>query len=138
MSDSHGAVSPRKARVLVADDDADIRVLVGIAVRKSGLELVGTAIDGIEALDLVRELKPDLLVTDVSMPGLTGLELCTLIRDDDELSGTRVVLLSAAVDEGAHAAGRDAGATEYLIKPFSPRQLADRLVELTRSSAART
>jgi DNA-binding response OmpR family regulator len=107
-------------------------------VRKSGLELVGTAIDGIEALDLVRELKPDLLVTDVSMPGLTGLELCTLIRDDDELSGTRVVLLSAAVDEGAHAAGRDAGATEYLIKPFSPRQLADRLVELTRSSAART
>jgi DNA-binding response OmpR family regulator len=124
--------------VLVADDDADIRVLVGIAVRKSGLELVGTAIDGIEALDLVRELKPDLLVTDVSMPGLTGLELCTLIRDDDELSGTRVVLLSAAVDEGAHAAGRDAGATEYLIKPFSPRQLADRLVELTRSSAART
>lgn len=124
--------------MLVADDDADIRVLVGIAVRKSGLELVGTAIDGIEALDLVRELKPDLLVTDVSMPGLTGLELCTLIRDDDELSGTRVVLLSAAVDEGAHAAGRDAGATEYLIKPFSPRQLADRLVELTRSSAART
>ena len=124
--------------MLVADDDADIRVLVGIAVRKSGLELVGTAIDGIEALDLVRELKPDLLVTDVSMPGLTGLELCALIRDDDELSGTRVVLLSAAVDEGAHAAGRDAGATEYLIKPFSPRQLADRLVELTRSSAART
>lgn len=124
--------------MLVADDDADIRVLVGIAVRKSGLELVGTAIDGIEALDLVRELKPDLLVTDVSMPGLTGLELCTLIRDDDELSGTRVVLLSAAVDEVAHAAGRDAGATEYLIKPFSPRQLADRLVELTRSSAART
>lgn len=137
MSDSYGAVSPRKARVLVADDDADIRVLVGIAVRKSGLELVGTAVDGTEALDLVRELKPDLLVTDVSMPGLTGLELCSLIRDDDELSGTRVVLLSAAVDEGAHTAGRDAGAVDYLIKPFSPRELADRLVELTQPSAAR-
>lgn len=137
MPDSHEAVPPRKARVLVADDDPDIRVLVGIAVRKSGLELVGAAVDGTEAWELVRALKPDLLVTDVSMPGLSGLELCGLIRDDDELSGTTVVMLSAAADEAAHAAGRDAGAAEYLIKPFSPRELADRLVELTASSTAR-
>ncbi|GAB3134981.1 hypothetical protein GCM10027057_10180 [Marisediminicola antarctica] len=131
------SAAAHRASVLVADDDADIRVLVGIAVRKSGLELIGAAIDGTEAWELVRELKPDLLVTDVSMPGLTGLELCSLIRDDDELSGTRVVLLSAAVDEAAHAAGRDAGAVDYLIKPFSPRELAERLVELTQSSTAR-
>lgn len=137
MSDLHEAASPRKARVLVADDDPDIRVLVGIAVRKSGLELVGAAVDGTEAWELVRELKPDLLVTDVSMPGVSGLELCSLVRDDDELSGTRVVMLSAAADETAHIAGRDAGAVAYLIKPFSPRELAERLVELAQSSTAR-
>ena len=128
---------PHKTRVLVADDDADIRVLVGIAVRKSGLELVGAAADGNEAWELVNALKPDLVVTDVSMPGLTGLDLCRLIHVDGELSGTRVVLLSAAVDEQAHIAGLDAGAIDYLIKPFSPRELAERLVALTQSSTAR-
>ena len=128
--------APQKATVVVADDDADIRVLVGIAVRKSGLELVGAAADGNEAWQLVSALKPDLVVTDVSMPGLSGLELCQRIRADGELSGTRVVLLSAAVDEGAHLAGLDAGAIDYLIKPFSPRELAERLVQLTQPTTA--
>lgn len=134
MVQSPGAAVPRRARVLVADDDADIRTLVGIAVRKSGLELVGTASDGTEAWALVRELQPDLLVTDVTMPGLTGLELCRLVRADDELSDTRVLLLSGVVDAGARDAGRDAGAVDCFVKPFSPRKLADRLVELTRPS----
>jgi len=124
-------------RVVVADDDGDIRLLVGIAVRKAGLDLVASAHDGDDAWALVIGMAPDLVVADVSMPGMTGLDLCRLVRAEPALSATRVVLLSAAVDDASRQAGLDAGATDYLIKPFSPRELAYRLVQLATHIEAR-
>ena len=118
------------ARVVIADDDRDIRALVSIAVRKAGLELVAATEDGDAALSAIREFGPDLAILDVSMPGKTGLELCRLVRADDAFSGIHLVLLSAAVDDHARAAGIDAGADEFLTKPFSPRELAAWLSEL--------
>jgi DNA-binding response OmpR family regulator len=115
------------ARVVVADDDADIRALVAIAVRRAGIKLVADVATGDAALAAIREHQPDMVILDVSMPGMTGLEVTREIRADSTLTGIRVFLLSAGVTEAAMQAGMDAGADEYLIKPFSPRELATRI-----------
>lgn len=118
-------------RVIVADDDTDIGALVAIAVRKSGLTLVGQAADGTAAWDLIQKFRPDMVILDVAMPGLTGPEVCRLIRADASLSSMLILLLSAAVDNASQQAGIDAGADHYLIKPFSPRELVERLGSLS-------
>lgn len=117
-------------RVLVADDDADIRTLVSIAVRRAGLDLVAEVDRGDTALEQLRSLRPEIAILDVSMPGLTGIEVIGQLIADDELRGIRVFLLSAAVTEAARQAGIDAGAEDYFFKPFSPRELAAKLTEL--------
>jgi DNA-binding response OmpR family regulator len=116
--------------VVVADDDADIRTLVAIAVARAGLELIDELPDGDSAWDAIQSFAPDMVVLDVSMPGKTGIELARLIRADERVRGIRVILLSAAVDEAAKQIGLEAGANEYLMKPFSPRELADHLIRV--------
>jgi DNA-binding response OmpR family regulator len=123
-------------RVIVADDDSDIRALVAIAVRRAGLSLVDQLADGESALRSVREHRPDVVVLDVSMPGMTGLDVCRGIRADPSIHGIRVLLLSAAVNDASRQAGLDAGADEYLIKPFSPRELIERLSRLAAPEGA--
>jgi len=123
-----GAVT--SIRVVIADDDPDIRALVAIAVRKAGFELVAETIDGTSAWESIQATQPDLVVLDVSMPGMTGLEVTTLIRAEQSLAGLRVALLSAGVDDTSRQTGMDVGADVYLTKPFSPRDLALRLGEL--------
>lgn len=118
-------------RVIVADDDPDISALVAIAVRKSGLTLVGQAPDGAAAWALIQQFRPDMVILDVAMPGLTGPEVCRLIRADKSLSTMLILLLSAAVDDVSQQVGIDAGADHYLIKPFSPRELVERLGSLS-------
>jgi len=120
-------------RVVVADDDPDIRTLVAIAVRRAGLDLVADLASGDDALVAIRQHRPDLAILDVSMPGLTGIEVVAALHADEELRGIRVFLLSAAVTDAARQAGIDAGAEDYFFKPFSPRELAARLTELVAS-----
>lgn len=122
-----------KVSVIVADDDPDIRSLVAFATQKAGLDLVDELGNGDDAWESIIAFKPDLAVLDVAMPGKTGLELCRLVRAHDEVSGMHIVLLSAAVDEASQQLGKDAGANDYLIKPFSPRQLAERLALIAPS-----
>jgi DNA-binding response OmpR family regulator len=112
---------------VIADDDSDIRALVKISARKAGLDVVAEAADGTEALAAIRRLVPDFAILDVAMPGLTGLEICALVRADSALDSVRLLLVSAAVDEASIEAGERAGAIDYLAKPFSPRELAARL-----------
>lgn len=119
--------------VIVADDDADIRTLVAIAVSKAGLNLIDELEDGDSAWEAIQSFAPAIVVLDVAMPGKTGLELSRLIRADDRLAGMRVMLLSAGVDDQSRQAGLDSGANEYLIKPFSPRELAERLSAVAAS-----
>ncbi|MCU1509361.1 MAG: putative response regulator receiver domain protein [Glaciihabitans sp.] len=116
--------------VVLADDDSDIRALVAIAAQKAGMEVIGQGVDGDDAWELVQALEPDVVILDVSMPGKTGLEVCRLIKAHASLYTTRVLVLSAAVDEGSLAAGMAAGADHYLFKPFSPRDLAAQLSRL--------
>jgi DNA-binding response OmpR family regulator len=113
--------------VVIADDDADIRQLVTISASKAGLEVVAEVGDGDRAWEAIERHVPDLAILDVAMPGFTGLEVCRLVRADPALAEVQVILVSAAADEASIAAGFEAGALDYLPKPFSPRELAARL-----------
>jgi DNA-binding response OmpR family regulator len=110
--------------VLVADDDPDILSLVSLRLKKAGFGVV-TAADGEEALRVVLEHRPELAIVDVRMPKMDGLELTRRIRADDESSEIPVIALSARVRDSNRAEGFEAGADEYVTKPFSPKQLVD-------------
>ena len=101
-------------RVLVADDEDDIRALVALAVRKAGCEVIASVADGAAALASARADLPDLAVLDVSMPGATGLEVCAELRADPATAAIRILLLSAGASLEDVAAGLAAGADAYL------------------------
>jgi DNA-binding response OmpR family regulator len=123
-----------KLTVVIADDDPDIRQLVSISAMKAGLEVLAELGDGDRAWEAIERYVPDLAILDVSMPGFTGLEVCRLVRADPALSEVQVILVSAAADEGSIEAGMAAGALDYLPKPFSPRELAARLMTLREAT----
>jgi signal transduction histidine kinase len=113
------------ARVIVADDNADMRAYLRDLL--SPYYAVELAADGLQALEAARREPPDLLLSDVMMPRLGGLALLTAIRADARLGGVPVVLLSARAGEEARIEGLDTGADDYMIKPFSSRELLARL-----------
>jgi CheY-like chemotaxis protein len=119
-----------RARVVVADDDGDQRLLVEIAVRRAGLDVVDTVADGDAALERTRALLPDLLLLDVSMPGRSGLEVCAVLRADPRTADVLVVLVTAAVQPEAVRAGLVAGADAYVTKPFRVRDLSERVAQM--------
>ncbi|MGY1681960.1 response regulator transcription factor [Geodermatophilus sp. SYSU D01176] len=118
-------------RVLVADDEDDIRALVALAVRRAGCTVVTEVPDGTQALTAARTDPPDLAVLDVSMPGATGLEVCAALRSDPATAAVPVLLLSAGASPDDLARGLAAGADAYLAKPFSVAGLIARVRELT-------
>jgi DNA-binding response OmpR family regulator len=113
-------------RILVADDDLDIRELVVAKLELAGYDVVALN-DGNEALAVLRGGTIDLALLDISMPGLTGIEICREVRADPMLVGLPLILLSARAQESDIELGRDAGADDYVIKPFSPRELLVRV-----------
>jgi DNA-binding response OmpR family regulator len=114
------------ARILVAEDDIDIRELVAFKLKAAGHEVIAVA-DGAIALETCLSERPDLCVLDVMMPGMSGLDVCRAIRGDDTLSGTRIILLTARSQESDIEQGFACGADDYVVKPFSPRELAFRV-----------
>ncbi|GAA2848113.1 histidine kinase [Actinoplanes cyaneus] len=122
------------ADVLVADDNADMRDYLTRLLRSAGHRVTAVA-DGRQALDAVRAQPPDLVVSDVMMPWMTGLELLGELRRDSRTAGVPVLLLSARAGEEASIEGLEAGADDYLFKPFSAAELLARVranVELAR------
>jgi DNA-binding response OmpR family regulator len=115
--------------VLVADDDDDILLLVTTRLKRDGFDVI-SARNGEEALALAQERRPALAVLDIGMPGLDGLEVLERIRADDNLKGTRVLLLTAKAQESDVRRGYDSGADAYVRKPFSPAELSARVREL--------
>ncbi|NYF08878.1 DNA-binding response OmpR family regulator [Leifsonia sp. AK011] len=110
-------------RVVIADDDADIRDLVALAARRAGLTPVAIVGDGDAALAAILAHQPDLAILDIEMPGLTGLDVCRVLRGSASDADVRIALLSASVDESERARSLEAGADHFLSKPFSPREL---------------
>lgn len=116
------------ARVVVADDSGLMRSLILLALEPLGVE-VATAEDGDEALAAVREHRPEVLIVDASMPGLTGYEVCEALRAEGEGPCPYVLLLTADVRESERQRAVDAGVDEFVGKPFSPKELAARVRE---------
>jgi DNA-binding response OmpR family regulator len=112
--------------ILVADDDDDIRALVTFRLERAGYEVISAA-DGDQAFALACERLPDLAVLDVMMPGSDGLEVTRKLRAREDTNRIPVILLTARAREGDVESGFDAGADDYLKKPFSPQELQTRV-----------
>lgn len=110
------------AQVVVVEDDGDIATLVAHKLRSDGHDVV-VEHDGQAGLAAVLQLRPSLVVLDWMMPRMSGLEVCQAIRDDPELAGTRVLMLTAKAQEADLERAFAVGADEFLLKPFSPREL---------------
>jgi DNA-binding response OmpR family regulator len=121
--------------VLVADDDADIRDLVAFKLEQAGFEVISVE-DGQTALAKAQERRPTLAVLDVSMPGLSGIEVCRLLRADPATAGILIIMLTARVQEQDVEGGFSAGADDYVTKPFSPRELVSRIQALLSRTRA--
>jgi DNA-binding response OmpR family regulator len=121
--------------VLVADDDADIRDLVAFKLEQADFEVISVE-DGQTALEQARSRNPTLAVLDVSMPGLSGIDVCRMLRADPATAGMLIIMLTARVQEQDVEGGFDAGADDYVTKPFSPRELVSRIQALLSRAKA--
>ena len=117
-----------KHRVLIVDDDLALSEMLGIVLRNEGLDVVHCA-DGSSAMALFRESRPDIVLLDLMLPGIDGIEVCRRIRAE---SGTPIVMLTARTDTLDVVAGLESGADDYVLKPFSPVELAARVRRLLK------
>ena len=114
------------ARILIAEDEPDIRELVAFVLRFAGHEVTATP-NGEEALNQAGIIIPDLILMDVRMPKMTGYDACRAMKADPKLKDIPVVFLSAKWQDSEIETGLEAGAEEYLLKPFAPDQLTERV-----------
>ena len=114
------------ARILIAEDEPDIRELVAFTLRFAGHEVVATS-NGEEALHKASEYIPDIILMDVRMQRMTGYDACRAMKADPLLKNIPVVFLSAKGQDSEIQTGLDAGAEEYMLKPFAPDQLTERV-----------
>lgn len=121
-------------KLLIADDEDGIRSLVRMTLESDAYEIIEAA-DGTEALELARKHHPDLLLLDVMMPGVTGLEVCRMLKSDPGTAGITIVMLTARAQDSDREAGQAAGAESYFTKPFSPVALLRKVDEIFSSSS---
>ncbi len=117
--------------VLILEDDLHTVEVVQLYLRRDGHHVL-SATDGIAGLSLAREAQPDLIILDLMLPGMDGLEICRILRQESDVP---IVMLTARADEEDRLAGLDLGADDYVTKPFSPRELAARIRAVLRRSA---
>jgi DNA-binding response OmpR family regulator len=113
-------------KILIAEDERDIRDLITFTLGFAGYEVVAAA-NGEEAVNLARQELPDLVLMDVRMPRMTGYEACNVMKADEKLKNIPIIFLSAKGQDSEIQAGLQAGAVEYLLKPFAPDQLTARI-----------
>ena len=119
------------SKILVVDDDPNVVKLVQLYLERDGHEVL-TASDGVTGLELAREEQPSLIVLDLMLPRMDGMEVCRTLRAE---SAVPIVMLTAMVEEDDRLAGLDLGADDYVTKPFSPRELAARVRAVLRRTA---
>lgn len=113
-------------KVLVVDDDTITRKFISFILRSSGFDVI-CACDGIEALEVLAVGSVDLVVTDLNMPKMDGVELTQYIREDSRYSRLPVIMLTTEADEEARGAAAGAGVSDYMVKPVSADELAERI-----------
>lgn len=119
-------------KILVVDDEESILELVAFNLTQAGFRPITTK-DGLEGLEMARRDKPDLIVLDVMLPGLDGLEICRVLRKETDIP---ILMLTARKTESDKVIGLDLGADDYLTKPFSPRELVARIKAVMRRSGS--
>jgi class 3 adenylate cyclase len=117
-----GESAPKTATILVVDDNSDMRNYVSGVLQRMGHEIL-TARNGAEGFQVVQSHRPHLIITDLMMPMVSGLEMIGMIRQDEALRGTPIILLTAKADEDTRLEGAEKGADAYLSKPFNNREL---------------
>ena len=125
---------PSPASVLIVEDDADIAALIAHYLQKTGFGSE-TISDGGRALSRARESSPDLIILDLMLPGMNGLEVCRALRGDDKTALTPIIMLTARGEEAERILGLDVGADDYVVKPFSPNELMARVRALLRRAS---
>jgi len=123
-----------KAKILIVDDEPDVLQLVEYNLKAAGYDVI-TAMDGEEALKKAKALTPALIILDLMLPEVDGLEVCKLLRRDQSTAGIPIIMLTARAGEMDRVLGLELGADDYLTKPFSPRELVLRLKRLLRRPA---
>ena len=116
----------RKKKILVVDDEKDLTALVSLHMKMAGFEVL-TASNGEKALDLSREEKPDLIILDLMLPKIDGWQVCERLRQDIATQDIPVIMLTARAETEDKLKGFEAGADDYVTKPFSPRELVARV-----------
>ena len=127
-------MSKQSSRVLVVDDEPAIREMIQFALEKSGMK-VDSAANAHEALVQISNARPDIILLDWMMPGVSGIELVRRLRKDSYTADIPVIMLTAKVTEDDKVAGLEAGTDDYMVKPFSPRELLARIRAVTRRSS---
>ncbi len=113
-----------RKKILLADDEEDIKIVVRLYLESKGYDII-TAFDGLDATEVIDREKPDLILLDVMMPIMNGYEVVSHVRGNPETEHIPIVMFSAATHEGAVRKGLEAGANDYLTKPFDPSKLED-------------
>jgi DNA-binding response OmpR family regulator len=117
------------AKILIAEDEPDIRDLLSFTLQYGGFEVIAVP-NGIEAIERAGKDKPDLIMLDVRMPKMTGYDACKALKSNPETSAIPIVFLSAKGQDAEVKAGLEAGALDYILKPFAPDSLLKRVREL--------
>ena len=128
---------PVNNKVLVADDEEDVLNLVGSNLRHAGFAVLKAA-NGSEALEKARAENPALIVLDLMLPGLSGLEVCRALKSDPATARIPIVMLTAKAEEIDRIVGLELGADDYITKPFSPRELVLRVKSVLRRHSGET
>lgn len=124
-------MEPKVKKVLIVDDEADIVEIISYNLVKEGYE-VSTAKNGIEALDKVPVFKPDLVILDIMMPKMNGIEACRVLRSKPEYNDLLIIFLTALSDKSSQIQGLETGADDYVNKPISPKVLVSRVNAIFR------
>ncbi len=122
-------------RILILEDDRDIAELVRYNLERDGFQVIAQA-DGLEGFTQFRKSPPDLLILDLMLPGLSGLDICKRIRRDPSFDRLPILMLTARSEEADKVLGLEIGADDYMIKPFSVRELVARVRMLLRRTRA--
>lgn len=126
-----------RRKILVVDDNAELLDLICFNLKQAGFA-TGTARDGVEALKKARSLAPDLILLDLMLPELDGFAVCEILRHDPATASIPVMMITALNSELSRFAGLEAGANEYVTKPFSPRALVSRVEHLIHKNETGT
>lgn len=108
--------------ILAVDDSASIRQMVGFTLKQAGYNVVD-AEDGVDGLNKAKSAKADLIITDLNMPNMNGIELIKALRQESDYKFTPILMLTTESDDNKKAEGKSAGATGWIVKPFNPEQL---------------